>query len=113
MAKFVNRFEDEVPLSPSVVGAALSAVTSNKGHIVIGLLITNTHATDSVSVTVQVYDSATTEFIYLIRNKTIPNGGNFEVITGKVVIDASTQSVKVGCNPNEKASVILSVLENA
>jgi len=113
MAKFVNRFEDKVPLSPTAPGAALSAVTANKGHIIIGLLITNIHDTDSVSVTVNITDSATSESIKLIRNKTIPAGGNFEVISGKVVIDASTQAVKVGCNPNEKASVILSVLENA
>ena len=105
MAKFVNRFEDKVPLSPTAPGAALSAVTANKGHIIIGLLITNIHDTDSVSVTVNITDSATSESIKLIRNKTIPAGGNFEVISGKVVIDASGfQSVVSHCPSSSVSS---------
>ena len=114
MAKFVNLYENQIPSSAATLGS-LSALTANKGHIIIGLIIANTSETDAVTVDGWIKDTVPDpdELIYLCKNTTLGPGGAVELIEGKVVIDADTQSLWAEGTPTNLANAFVSVLENA
>ena len=68
MAKFVTRKSalSETSIgnhgTSSQIGADLSAVTTDKGHVVIGLNVANVH-TATVTVDIAMVDSSNTKFI--------------------------------------------------
>ena len=95
------------------VGASLSSLSSNKGHVLIGCNVANIH-TATVTVDVALVDDDTTDKVfYLAKGVSVPVGGNVELVDGKIVIDLDTTEVHAICSVDQKADIIVSILENA
>ena len=122
MAKFVNKKRN---LSNTAIGtssydqtgtlveSALSALTTNKGHVLIGCNVANIH-TATVTVDVALVDDGTPDVVtYIAKAVSIPVGGNVELVDGKIVIDSDTTQIHATCSVNTGADIIVSVLENA
>tara|TARA_Y100001963_G_scaffold159977_1_gene266663 strand:+ start:3912 stop:4283 length:372 start_codon:yes stop_codon:yes gene_type:complete len=123
MAKFVNLTKNGVGTDAIISGTSsaaslgsLSSLTSNKGHVVIGLNVCNTHATASVTVDVALVNatgSPHTLAAYIAKNVVIEAGGNVELVDGKIVIDADTQQLRAFKSGTGTADIIAGILENA
>ena len=118
MAKFVNKKRNVKDtafsthdLANTLVGT-LTALTSNKGHVLIGCNVANIH-TASVTVDVAFIDSSGNTVTYIAKDVTIPVGGNVELVDGKIVIDSDTTKLHARCSVDTKADIIISILENA
>ena len=119
MAKFVNKSRNvkdtafsTFNLANTLVGS-LTALTSNKGHVIIGCNVANIHTT-TVTVDVALITDGTPDVIsYIAKDVTIPVGGNVELVDGKIVIDSDTTKIHARCSVDTKADIIVSVLENA
>ena len=119
MAKFVNKSRNvkdtafsTFNLADTLVGS-LTALTSNKGHVIIGCNIANIHTT-TVTVDVALITDGDPDVIsYIAKDVTIPVGGNVELVDGKIVIDSDTTKIHARCSVDTKADIIVSVLENA
>tara|TARA_X000001388_G_scaffold14163_3_gene8237 strand:+ start:11367 stop:11729 length:363 start_codon:yes stop_codon:yes gene_type:complete len=120
MAKFVNKSRNvkntafsTFDLANTLVGS-LTALTSNKGHVMIGCNVANIHNA-TVTVDVALIDSAgdPDTITYIAKDVTIPVGGNVELVDGKIVIDSDTTKIHARCSVDTKADIIVSVLENA
>ena len=116
MAKFVTRKSALGQTSignhgtSSQIGADLSAVTTDKGHVVIGLNIANVHtATVTVDIALVASDNSK---IHICKSTSIPVGGTLDLVDGKIVI-TDTSEIHGACSVANKAEVIVSVLENA
>jgi len=125
MAKFVNKqqvlgstaFNQATIFSTAAsrIGSAFTALETNKGHVIIGCNVANTHsATVTVDIAL-VTDGGTNDdtIRYIAKNVSIPVGGSVELITGKIVIGSDSEEIHGRCSVNTGAEVILSVLENA
>ena len=123
MAKFVVRKQTLSNHSGAVidtfgdtvtrVGASLSNLSSNKGHVLIGCNVANIH-TATVTVDVALVDDDTTDKVYyLAKGVSVPVGGNVELVDGKIVIDLDTTEVHAICSVDQGADIIVSILENA
>ena len=119
MAKFVNKKRNvkdtafsTFNLADTLVDSALSSLTSNKGHVIIGCNVANIH-TATVTVDVALIDSSGNTITYIAKDVTIPVGGNVELVDGKIVIDSDTTNIHARCSVDTKADIIVSVLENA
>jgi len=121
MAKFVNKKRkvkdtafSTFNLADTLVDSALSSLTSNKGHVIIGCNVSNIHSA-TVTVDVALIDSAgdPDTITYIAKDVTIPVGGNVELVDGKIVIDSDTTNIHARCSVDTKADIIVSVLENA
>jgi|TARA_R100000234_G_scaffold78987_1_gene49340 hypothetical protein len=116
MAKFVTRKSalSETSIgnhgTSSQIGTDLSAVTTDKGHVVIGLNVANVH-TATVTVDIAMVDSSNNK-IHICKSTSIPVGGNLDLVDGKIVI-TDTSEIHGACSVSNKAEVIVSVLENA
>ena len=119
MAKFVNKSRNvkntafsTYDLANTLVGS-LTALTSNKGHVMIGCNVANIHnATVTVDVAL-ITDGSPDVITYIAKDVTIPVGGNVELVDGKIVIDSDTTKIHARCSVDTKADIIVSVLENA
>tara|TARA_R100001509_G_scaffold51482_2_gene28227 strand:+ start:14 stop:373 length:360 start_codon:yes stop_codon:yes gene_type:complete len=119
MAKFVNKSRNvkntafsTYNLANTLVGS-LTALTSNKGHVLIGCNVANIH-TATVTVDVALITDGDPDVItYIAKDVTIPVGGNVELVDGKIVIDSDTTKIHARCSVDTKADIIVSVLENA
>ena len=119
MAKFVNKSRNvkntafsTYDLANTLVGS-LTALTSNKGHVMIGCNVANIH-TATVTVDVALITDGSPDVItYIAKDVTIPVGGNVELVDGKIVIDSDTTKIHARCSVDTKADIIVSVLENA
>ena len=118
MAKFVNKSRNvkntafsAFDLANTLVGS-LTALTSNKGHVMIGCNVANIH-TATVTVDVALIDSSGNTITYIAKDVTIPVGGNVELVDGKIVIDSDTTKIHARCSVDTKADIIVSILENA
>ena len=119
MSKFVNKSRNvkdtafsTFNLADTLVGS-LTALTSNKGHVIIGCNIANIHTT-TVTVDVALITDGDPDVIsYIAKDVTIPVGGNVELVDGKIVIDSDTTKIHARCSVDTKADIIVSVLENA
>jgi len=119
MAKFVNKSRNvkdtafsTFDLANTLVGS-LTALTSNKGHVLIGCNVANIH-TATVTVDVALITDGDPDVItYIAKDVTIPVGGNVELVDGKIVIDSDTTKIHARCSVDTKADIIVSVLENA
>ena len=118
MAKFVNKKRNLKNTAFSAHDTAntlvgtLTALTSNKGHVLIGCNIANIH-TATVTVDFGLIDSSGNTVTYIAKDVTIPVGGNVELVDGKIVIDSDTTKIHARCSVDTKADIIVSVLENA
>lgn len=123
MAKFVVRKQTLSNHSGAVidtfgdtvtrVGASLSSLSSNKGHVLIGCNVANI-TTSTVTVDVALVDDDTTDKVYyLAKGVSVPVGGNVELVDGKIVIDLDTTEVHAICSVDQGADIIVSILENA
>jgi len=119
MAKFVNKSRNvkntafsTYDLANTLIGS-LTALTSNKGHVIIGCNVANIHTT-TVTVDVALITDGDPDVItYIAKDVTIPVGGNVELVDGKIVIDSDTTKIHARCSVDTKADIIVSVLENA
>ena len=119
MAKFVNKTRNvkdtafsTFDLANTLVGS-LSSLTSNKGHVLIGCNVANTHtATITVDVAL-ITDGSPDTIAYIAKDVAIPSGGNVELVDGKIVIDSDSTKIHARCSIDTKADIIVSVLENA
>ena len=118
MAKFVNKKRNlkndafaAHDTANTLVGT-LTALTTNKGHVLIGCNVANIHNA-AVTVDVAFIDSSGNTVTYIAKDVTIPVGGNVELVDGKIVIDLDTTEVHAVCSVDQKADIIVSVLENA
>ena len=119
MAKFVNKSRNvkntafsTYDLANTLVGS-LTALTSNKGHVIIGCNVANIH-TATVTVDVALITDGDPDVItYIAKDVTIPVGGNVELVDGKIVIDSDSTKIHARCSVDTKADIIVSVLENA
>ena len=119
MAKFVNKSKNvkntafsTYDLANTLVGS-LTALTSNKGHVIIGCNVANIH-TATVTVDVALITDDTADVItYIAKDVTIPVGGNVELVDGKIVIDSDSTKIHARCSVDQGADIIVSVLENA
>ena len=120
MAKFVNKKRnlkntafgnwDE---TNTQVDTSLTALTSNKGHVLIGCNVANIHnATVTVDVAL-ITDGDPDVITYIAKDVTIPVGANVELVDGKIVIDSDSTAIHARCSVDTKADIIASVLENA
>ena len=123
MAKFVVRKQtlsthsgaaiDTFGDATTRVGASLTNLTSQKGHVLIGCNVANIH-TATVTVDVALVDDGSPDKVYYIaKGVSIPVGGNVELVDGKIVIDLDTTEVHAICSVDQKADIIVSILENA
>lgn len=123
MSKFVNIIKSGVVSSAIIDGinttaslGSLSTITTDKGHVLIGLNIANTHATQNTTVDVAIVDTSATPhavLAYIGKNVVVPPGGNVELVDGKIVLDVSTQQLRAKKGSDGSADIIVSVLENA
>ena len=119
MSKFVNKSRNvkntafsTYDLANTLVGS-LTALESNKGHVIIGCNVANIH-TASVTVDVALITDGSPDVItYIAKDVTIPVGANVELVDGKIVIDSDTTAIHARCSVDTKADIIVSVLENA
>ena len=101
MAKFVNKKRNlkndafSAHDTANTLVGTLTALTSNKGHVLIGCNIANIHTA-----------TVTVDF-------GLPSGGNVELVDGKIVIDSDSTKIHARCSIDTKADIIVSVLENA
>tara|TARA_B100001939_G_scaffold93621_1_gene80285 strand:+ start:1054 stop:1422 length:369 start_codon:yes stop_codon:yes gene_type:complete len=122
MAKFVNKKRNlsNTAISTSsydqtdtLVETALSALTTDKGHVLIGCNVANIHSA-TVTVDVALVDEGTPDVVtYIAKAVSIPVGGNVELVDGKIVIDSDTTQIHATCSVNTGADIIVSILENA
>ena len=95
------------------VGASLSSLSTDKGHVLIGCNVANI-TTSTVTVDVALVDDDTTDKVfYLAKGVSVPVGGNVELVDGKIVIDLDTTEVHAICSVDQGADIIVSILENA
>ena len=117
--KFVNKRRNlkdtafsNYDVANTLVGT-LTAVESNKGHVLIGCSVANIH-TATVTIDVALIADASPDVItYIAKGVSVPVGGNVELISGKIVIDSDTLRIHARCSVDTKADIIVSVLENA
>ena len=120
MAKFVNKKRNvkntafsTFDLADTLVDSALSSLTTNKGHVIIGCNVANIN-TATVTVDVALITDDTADVItYIAKDVTIPVGGNVELVDGKIVIDSDSTNIHARCSVDQGADIIVSVLENA
>ena len=123
MSKFVNIIKSGVGTGNIIDAQSdaakigdLSAISTDKGHVLIGLNIANTHATENVTVDVAIANATSdphTLLAYIGKNVVVPPGSNVELVDGKIVLDTSTQQLRAKKGANGSADIIVSVLENA
>tara|TARA_R100001510_G_C7487598_1_gene96834 strand:- start:115 stop:489 length:375 start_codon:yes stop_codon:yes gene_type:complete len=124
MAKFVVRKQtlsnhsgaaiDTFGDTTTRVGGSLTSLTSQKGHVLIGCNVANIHtATVTVDVALVDDDGGSDKVYYIAKGVSIPVGGNVELVDGKIVIDLDTTEVHAICSVDQKADIIVSILENA
>ena len=119
MSKFVNKSRNvkntafsTYDLANTLVGR-LTALESNKGHVIIGCNVANIH-TASVTVDVALITDGSPDVItYIAKDVTIPVGANVELVDGKIVIDSDSTKIHARCSVDTKADIMVSVLENA
>ena len=119
MSKFVNKSRNvkntafsAFDTTNTLVGS-LTALESNKGHVIIGCNVANIH-TASVTVDVALITDGSPDVItYIAKDVTIPVGANVELVDGKIVIDSDSTAIHARCSVDTKADIIVSVLENA
>ena len=119
MSKFVNKSRNvkntafsTYDLANTLVGS-LTALESNKGHVIIGCNVANIH-TASVTVDVALITDGSPDVItYIAKDFTIPVGANVELVDGKIVIDSDSTKIHARCSVDTKADIMVSVLENA
>ena len=119
MSKFVNKSRNikndafaNYDTANTLVGS-LTALESNKGHVIIGCNVANIH-TASVTVDVALITDGSPDVItYIAKDVTIPVGANVELVDGKIVIDSDTTKIHARCSVDTKADIMVSVLENA
>tara|TARA_R100000458_G_C8062916_1_gene105055 strand:- start:174 stop:533 length:360 start_codon:yes stop_codon:yes gene_type:complete len=119
MSKFVNKSRNvkntafsTYDLANTLVGS-LTALESNKGHVIIGCNVANIH-TASVTVDVALITDGSPDVItYIAKDVTIPVGANVELVDGKIVIDSDSTKIHARCSVDTKADIMVSVLENA
>lgn len=119
MSKFVNKSRNVKNTAFSAFDTAntlvgnLTALESNKGHVIIGCNVSNIH-TASVTVDVALITDGSPDVItYIAKDVTIPVGANVELVDGKIVIDSDTTKIHARCSVDTKADIMVSVLENA
>jgi len=123
MSKFVNIIKSGVGTGNIIDAQSdaakigdLSAISTDKGHVLIGLNIANTHATENVTVDVAIANATSNPHTiagYIGKNVVVPPGSNVELVDGKIVLDTSTQQLRAKKGANGSADIIVSVLENA
>ena len=119
MSKFVNKSRNvkntafsTYDLANTLVGS-LTALESNKGHVIIGCNVANIH-TASVTVAVALITDGSADVItYIAKDVTIPVGANVELVDGKIVIDSDSSKIHARCSVDTQADIMVSVLENA
>ena len=119
MSKFVNKSRNvkntafsTYDLANTLVGS-LTALESNKGHVIIGCNVANIH-TASVTVDVALITDGSPDVItYIAKDVTIPVGANVELVDGKIVIDSDSTKIHARCSVDTKADIMVSELENA
>ena len=119
MSKFLNKSRNvkntafsTYDLANTLVGS-LTALESNKGHVIIGCNVANIH-TASVTVDVALITDGSPDVItYIAKDVTIPVGANVELVDGKIVIDSDSTKIHARCSVDTKADIMVSVLENA
>lgn len=107
MAKFVN-FKATLTTSLATVGT-IPNPTTDKAHVVIGLNVANTDATNVSTVDVTINNSSVNT--YIAKGVQIPVGGNIDLVDGKIVLATGDQiHAKYATGT---ADLILSVLQDA
>ena len=119
MAQFLN-LKKTLTTTLATVGT-IAAPATDKGHVVIGINVSNTHATDTTVVDVAIENEAS--FTYIAQNVSIPAGGSVSLLTGKIVLitndeiharyHAPVAPVTWGDSSGGSADLILSYLKDA
>ena len=107
MSEFTN-LKYLVTSSLATVGT-IAAPASGKAHVIIGINVSNTHATDTTVVEVAVKNGS--DYSYIAKNVSVPKGGSVQVLTGKIVLitgDSIWAKFTGG-----SADLILSILKDA
>lgn len=107
MSEFTN-LKYPVTGSLATVGT-IAAPASGKAHVVIGINVANTHATDTTAIDVTVNDGSTDT--YIAKNVSIPAGGSLGLLTGKVVL--ITGDIVKAKFTGGSADLVLSLLKDA
>ncbi len=119
MSKFVNKSRNVKNTAFSAYDTAntlvgsLTALESNKGHVVIGCNVANIHTTTVTVDVALITDGSPDVITYIAKDVSIPVGGNVELVDGKIVIDSDTTKIHARCSVDTKADIMVSVLENA
>jgi len=110
MSEFTN-LKYPVTGSLATVGT-IAAPASGKAHVVIGINVANTHATDTTAIDVVITDSEDPAVdTYIAKNVSIPAGGSLGLLTGKVVL--ITGDVVKAKFTGGSADLVLSLLKDA
>ena len=69
--------------------------------------------TSGVQVDVRLFDSGTTDWVYLIKNGPVPVGSTLVVIDNNKIVIKAGQSIDVRCKtPGEDVDVLVSLVDN-
>jgi hypothetical protein len=109
MAQFVN-FQAALTTTLATVGT-IPTPSTDKAHVVIGLNVANTDASNTSTVDVAVYNATGPVTTYIAKGVQIPVGGNIDLVDGKIVLASGDQiHAKYATGT---ADLILSVLQDA
>lgn len=93
----------EMYTAPSLTG---------KRSMLIGLEVCNIHATNDVTIDVEIYDDSSAAWVNLTKGLLVPNGSTASVIAGQKIVLEESDKVAVTCDTSGGASAILSILED-
>jgi hypothetical protein len=109
-----NDFKNSISASVGTTPIEMYTAPSLAGtrSMIIGLDVCNIHATNDVTVDVEIWDNSNTTWAHYAKNLVIPNGGTASIIAGQKVVLEEEDKVRVTCNTSGGASAILSILED-
>lgn len=106
-----NVFKNKISTSVGTTETSVYTSPTGKTATIIGLSISNI-TSETIFVSVRLYDTSTATHAYLIKNAPVPTGGSLIVVGGdqKVIIEDG-DIIKVVSDTATSADVVLSVME--
>ena len=108
---FKNAFAENISNSSGSPTTVLTCPSSNSSKcVLIGMHITNTHASSDVEVTIDVTDSSASNTLTFMKAITVSVNSTLDVLDSSKLILEESDAVKVWCNTATSVNVLLSYL---
>ena len=108
---FKNAWAEDISNSSGSPTTVLTCPSSNSSKcVLIGMHITNTHASSDIEVTIDVEDNSASNTMTFMKAVTVSVNATLDVLDSSKLILEESDAVKVWCNTATSVNVLLSYL---